>query len=188
VSLEGLQRLDARGTAWLRSLPRGPGARAVLSVAAHSGDSLVLVPLVVLLWWLQGFSGRSIAVPLAAAFLQSVVLTALLKYAVRRRRPAGEWGAMYRKTDPHSFPSGHASRTAALTVVVLARGVQPGVQPGLLPGLVLPGLLLAGWSLLVGFARVALGVHYLLDVAVGYLLGLAVGAAVALWFLNGLTL
>jgi undecaprenyl-diphosphatase len=184
VSLEGLRRLDARGTAWLRSLPRAPGARAVLSVAAHSGDSLVLVPLLVLLWWLQGFSGRSLAVPLAAAFLLSVVLTTLLKYAVRRRRPAGEWGAMYRKTDPHSFPSGHASRTAALTVVVLARGVQPGVQPGL----VLPGLLLAGWSLLVGFARVALGVHYLLDVAVGYLLGLAVGAAVALWFLNGLPL
>ena len=131
--LEGLRRLDARATTWLRSLLRGPGARAALSVAAHSGDSLVLVPLLVLLWWLQGFSGRSLAVPLAAAYLLSVVLTTLLKYAVRRRRPAGEWGAMYRRTDPHSFPSGHASRTAALTVVVLARGVQPGCNPGYCP-------------------------------------------------------
>lgn len=176
MSLEGLRRLDAHGTAWLRALPKGAGAHAALSVVAHSGDSLVLVPLLALLWWLEHFSGRGIAVPLAAAYLLSVVFTALLKYAVRRRRPAGDWGAMYRKTDPHSFPSGHASRTAALTVVVLARG------------LVLPGVLLACWSLLVGFARVALGVHYLLDVAVGYLLGLAIGAAVALWFLNGLPL
>jgi undecaprenyl-diphosphatase len=81
---------------------------------------------------------------------------------------------LYRRTDPHSFPSGHASRAAALTLVVLARG---------LPW---PGLALAVWSLLVGFSRVALGVHYLLDVAAGYLLGLAIGGAVAAWFLQGL--
>ena len=38
----------------------------------------------------------------------------------------------------------------------------------------------------MGFSRVALGVHYLLDVVAGYLLGLAIGAAVALWLLHGL--
>ncbi len=53
-------------------------------------------------------------------------------------------------------------------------------------GLLLPGLLLAAWTVLVGFSRVALGVHYLLDVVAGYLLGLAIGAAVALWLLHGL--
>ena len=175
MSLETLRRLDARGTAWLRRLlPASRPVHAALAVIAHSGDSLVLAPLLALLWWREGFAAGSIALPLAAAYLLSVVLTTLVKYAVRRRRPKGEWGAMYRKTDPHSFPSGHASRTVAMTVVVLARG---------LPG---PGLLLAGWSLLVGFARVTLGVHYLLDVAAGYLLGLAIGAAVALWFLHGL--
>jgi len=174
MSLEGLRRLDSGGTTWLRARVPGPRARMVLSVVAHSGDSVVLVPLLALLWWAQAFAAASIAVPLAAAFLASVLLTTLVKYVVRRRRPAGDWGAMYRKTDPHSFPSGHASRAVALTVVVLARG------------LVLPGALLALWSLLVGFARVALGVHYLLDVAAGYLLGLAIGAAVALWLLHGL--
>jgi len=173
--LETLRRLDARGTAWLRGLlPASRATRAALAVIAHSGDSLVLVPLLALLWWLEGFAPGSLAVPLAAAFLLSVVLTTLVKYAVRRRRPTGDWGAVYRRTDPHSFPSGHASRAAALTVVMLARG------------LLLPGLLLAAWSVLVGFARIALGVHYLLDVAAGYLLGLAIGAAVALWLLHGL--
>ncbi len=181
MNLESLRRLDSRGTAWLRGLlPDSCASRAcrlarsALAVAAHSGDSLVLVPLLGLLWWREGFASSSIALPLAAAFLVSVVLTTLVKYVVRRRRPAGDWGALYRKTDPHSFPSGHASRTVAMTVVALARG---------LPG---PGLLLAGWSLLVGFARVTLGVHYLLDVVAGYLLGLVIGGAVALWFQHGL--
>jgi undecaprenyl-diphosphatase len=181
LSLEILRRLDARCTAWLRGLlPASRAsfayrlAHAALASIAHSGDSLVLVPLLGLLWWREGFAAGAIAVPLAAAFLLSVVLTTLVKYAVRRRRPKGDWGAMYRRTDPHSFPSGHASRTAALTIVALARG------------LLVPGLLLAAWSVLIGFSRVALGVHYLLDVAAGYLLGLAIGAAVALCFLHGL--
>ena len=173
--LEALRRLDSRGTAWVRAaLPDSRAVHTILSLIAHSGDSLVLIPLLALLWWREDFARDSIAVPLAAAFLLSVVLTTLVKYLVRRRRPKGEWGAMYRKTDPHSFPSGHASRTAALTVVALARGLP------------LPGLLLAVWALLVGFARVALGVHYLLDVLAGYLLGLAIGAGVALWLLHGL--
>ena len=173
--LEALRRLDSRGTAWARAaLPDSRAIHTVLSLLAHSGDSLVLIPLLALLWWREGFARDSIAVPLAAAFLLSVVLTTLVKYLVRRRRPKGEWGAMYRKTDPHSFPSGHASRAAALTFVALARGLP------------LPGLLLAVWALLVGFARVALGVHYLLDVLAGYLLGLAIGAGVALWLLHGL--
>jgi membrane-associated phospholipid phosphatase len=175
VSVEILRRLDARGTAWLRGLPPDSRpARAAVAAIAHSGDSIVLVPLLALLWWLEGFARGGIALPLAAAFLLSVVFTTLVKYAVRRRRPKGDWGGMYRKTDPHSFPSGHASRTAAMAFLVLARG---------LPW---PGLALAVWAVLVGFSRVALGVHYLLDVAAGYLLGLAIGGAVALWFLHGL--
>ena len=174
MSLESLRRLDSRLTARLRALPLGAGVRLTLPVIAHSADSIVLVPLLALLWWLQDFTSGSIAVPLAAAFLLSMVLTTLVKYAVRRRRPAGDWGALYRKTDPHSFPSGHASRTVALAVVVLARG------------LLLPALLLVLWSLLVGLARILLGVHYLLDVVAGYLLGLAIGAAVTVWLLHGL--
>lgn len=174
--LEALRRLDSRGTAWVRAaLPDSRAAHTVLSLIAHSGDSLVLVPLLALLWWREGFARHAIAVPLAAAFLLSVMFTTMVKYLVRRRRPKGEWGAMYRKTDPHSFPSGHASRTAALTVAALAHGLP------------LPGLLLALWALLVGFARVALGVHFLLDVLAGWMLGLAIGAGVSLFLLYGLS-
>ena len=107
--------------------------------------------------------------PVAAGFALSVVVTSVVKFAVRRRRPAGEWGAIYRKTDPHSFPSGHASRTIAISIVVLA-----GHWP------LIAGVLLL-WSLLVGLSRIILGVHYLYDVLAGYLLGLGIGAG--MWLL-----
>ncbi len=174
TSLGFLRELDLRATARLRALPAGGAGRLALSLLAHSGDSLVLVPLLVLLWWAGHFSRQSIAVPLIIGYVLSVLLTTALKYAVRRRRPEGEWGALYRKTDPHSFPSGHAARTLSLSMVLLARD------------LVLAGVLLVAWSLAVGFARIVLGVHFLLDVLAGYLLGLAIGVALWLWMARGL--
>jgi membrane-associated phospholipid phosphatase len=44
----------------------------------------------------------------------------LLKFSIRRPRPEGEWGQIYRITDPHSFPSGHAARSATLAVMAIA--------------------------------------------------------------------
>ena len=173
-TLEVLRSFDQRATARLRAVPtRGVGHTA-LSVLSHSADSVVLVPAVAVLWWADRFSRGSIAVPLAAGFLLSVVLTTAVKYTVRRRRPRGEWGTLYRKMDPHSFPSGHASRTVTLAVVALAGN------------LVLAGVLLAVWSVAVGFTRVALGVHFVLDVLAGYVLGLATGLAVSLWVARGM--
>jgi undecaprenyl-diphosphatase len=87
----------------------------------------------------------------------------LVKFSVRRRRPEGEWGAIYRKTDPHSFPSGHAARAAMLAM--LAAGLGPSWF----------SLLLALWAPLVILARVAMGVHYLSDVLAGALFGLLLG-------------
>jgi undecaprenyl-diphosphatase len=173
-ALEVLRRFDQLATARLRAVPsRGVGHTA-LSLLSHSADSVVLVPGAALLWWADRFSRGSIAVPLMAGFLLSVVLTTAVKYTVRRRRPRGEWGGFYRRMDPHSFPSGHASRTVTLAVVALAGN------------LVLAGVLLAAWSLAVGFTRVALGVHFLLDVLAGTVLGLATGLAVSLWVARGM--
>jgi undecaprenyl-diphosphatase len=173
-ALDRLRDLDQRATTRLRAIPARGVGRAALVLFAHSGDSVVLIPFLALLWWSGRFSRSSIAVPLAIGYVLSVLVTALVKYTVRRRRPEGEWGAIYRRTDPHSFPSGHASRTITLSMVVLARDA------------VLAGILLVAWSLAVGFARVALGVHYLLDVLAGYLLGLAIGLALWPWIARGM--
>jgi undecaprenyl-diphosphatase len=98
---------------------------------------------------------------LGIGVLAVVVLT--IKRVVRRQRPAGEWGAIYRATDPHSFPSGHAARMALL--VVLAAALGPAWF----------AWLLLFWAPLVALARVAMGVHYLSDIIGGALLGLAAG-------------
>ena len=83
-----------------------------------------------------------------------------------RRRPEGEWGAIYRKTDPHSFPSGHAARAFLLPVLALATGPAWFV------------LALWIWAPLVGLARVAMGVHYLSDIVAGAAVGLVMGVVI----------
>jgi undecaprenyl-diphosphatase len=170
VNLRALRRLDARLSVGLQSMARGRPRRLLLAVVAHSADSAVVLPVLGILWAVGGFSFRSYTLSLAAAFAVTVVLTTAMKWAFRRRRPQGEWGVMYRRTDPHSFPSGHASRTLALCLAAFGRGWVP------------VGALLLLWSLAVGYARVALGVHYFLDVVAGFFLGVAVG--VAAWVLT----
>jgi len=87
----------------------------------------------------------------------------MLKFIIRRRRPEGEWGGIYRNTDPHSFPSGHAAR--AFMIALVATSLGPAWA----------GILLWVWAPLVSLARVAMGVHYLSDIVAGALLGILIG-------------
>ena len=89
-------------------------------------------------------------------------LVMALKFTIRRRRPEGEWGAIYRNTDPHSFPSGHAAR--AFLIAVIASFLGPTWL----------ALILWIWAPLVSLARVAMGVHYISDVLAGAIVGIAV--------------
>jgi undecaprenyl-diphosphatase len=150
--------------AWLSGLVKdSPTFRGLAVVLAHSGDSWLLLPLLALLWWF----GQGEWKTLALAMIVGIALTALVVFAVklsvRRSRPQGEWGRIYRSTDPHSFPSGHAARAMLLAVIAL------GLGPLWL------GLLMLIWAPLVGMARVAMGVHYPSDVAAGMLLGALMG-------------
>lgn len=146
------------------SLAGRPGPLRSLAVFfAHSGDSWFwLVGLGIV--WLAGTPyWKARALLYALSILVTAVLVLGVKFSVRRRRPEGEWGAVYRKTDPHSFPSGHAARAVLLAVLALGTG------PAWL------GLLLAVWAPLVILARVAMGVHYLSDVIAGALFGALIG-------------
>jgi undecaprenyl-diphosphatase len=169
VSLRSFKRFDNIVSHRLQEIAIGTGGRKVLAVIAHSADSAVVIPCLFALWWWHDFSRQSISIPVAVGFALSVVVTSIVKFAVRRRRPEGDWGVIYRKTDPHSFPSGHASRTITISIIVAAGGW------------LLIGVALFVWSLLVGLSRIILGVHYLYDVLAGYLLGLGIGAG--MWLL-----
>ena len=158
-----LLELDARLSAQLRVAERPGVLRTLAAILAHSGDSWFWWAGLALLWW----RGDAFWKPWALTVLVSIIALALIvlpiKFLIRRRRPEGEWGALYRTTDPHSFPSGHAAR--AILIAVLTTGLGPAWL----------ALLLWIWAPLVSLARVAMGVHYISDVAAGMFLGLIAG-------------
>ena len=163
MKLGHLLELDARLSARMR-VAEQPGLLHSLCVfLAHSGDSWFWWAGLALLAWLGRDFWRSWSLLVLASIVVLAVLVLAIKFLIRRRRPEGEWGQIYRSTDPHSFPSGHAAR--AVLIAVLAAALGP----------VWLAVLLCLWAPLVALARVALGVHYLSDILAGFVLGLAAG-------------
>jgi undecaprenyl-diphosphatase len=140
--------------------------RTVAGILAHSGDSWFWLAGLAMLFILGNPAWKNRAAVLAASILATAILVLAIKFSVRRQRPDGQWGAIYRSTDPHSFPSGHAAR--AFLIATLAIGLGP-------PWFGIVALL---WAPLVTMARVAMGVHYLSDVLAGVLVGLLMGVVI----------
>ncbi len=163
MTFRSILELDARLSDRLR-VAEQPGLIRMLAVFfAHSGDSWFWGLGLILLWRLADSFWRQWAVALFAGIAVLAITVLVIKLIVRRRRPEGEWGGIYRNTDPHSFPSGHAAR--AFLIAVLASGLGP----------LWLALLLWVWAPLVSLARVAMGVHYVSDVVAGAVLGILIG-------------
>jgi len=135
---------------------------------AHSGDSWYWLAFLFLVWLFSRSSWHTYSAFLAIAILIQAVLVLAIKFIIKRSRPAGDWGAIYRNSDPHSFPSGHATRAAMLAVLFWGLRLSP------------LAILVTVWVFLVSFARVILGVHYLSDVIAGWVLGILLGLCM-LW-------
>ena len=168
-----MQRLREIDLAWSQRLrvAEKPGVlRSLAAVLAHSGDSWFWLLGLVVLYFTGDVYWRWRALVLATGIVITAVVVLVIKLTVRRRRPEGEWGAFYRKSDPHSFPSGHAVRAVMLAVVAI------GLGPGWLAAL------LVVWAPLVGLARAAMGVHYISDVLAGMVLGMGMGMLVGVVF------
>ena len=160
---EKLLLLDAHYSQQL-SIADNPGLlRNLARFFAHSADSWFWLIGLAIVWLAGDAAWRQEAVIMAAGILITAAVVFTIKFIVRRERPEGDWGAVYRKTDPNSFPSGHATR--AVMLMVLAIGLGP-------PWL---AVILVIWAPLVVLARVAMGVHYLSDVLAGGVLGLGLG-------------
>ncbi len=167
--LKNMLKVDARTSKILRVPEENHWFSVLLKIFAHSGDSWFWLAALLLVWLFSGTAWKERAVFLSVGLVIMAAAVIALKFAIRRPRPVGEWGQVYRITDPHSFPSGHAARSAALVVMGIAIG------PAWF------AIVLAIWAPWVGLSRVALGVHYLSDVVVGWLIGAVMGLiAVAL--------
>lgn len=154
---------DTRLSTRLRVAEQPGLLRTVAIFLAHSGDSWFWLLGLAILWWRGSSFWQEWAFRMGLAVLLTAGVVMLIKFIVRRRRPSGKWGSIYRLTDPHSFPSGHAARAVMLAVLTLWIG------PSWL------AVILVIWAPLVGLARVAMGVHYLSDVVAGWLLGILIG-------------
>jgi undecaprenyl-diphosphatase len=175
MNFKSLLELDARLSAQLRVAEKPGALRSFAIFFAHSGDSWFWGLALIILWFIsQEFWKDWSALEFTGIAILAVVVLAI-KFTVRRRRPEGEWGGIYRNTDPHSFPSGHAARAFLIATIGAMLG------PGWL------ALILWLWAPLVSLARVAMGVHYLSDIIAGAIVGVIValiGMQFAPWILS----
>jgi len=165
-TFERLLERDAELTSRLTLKEQPALLRFLAILVARSGDSWFWLLALGLMWYFGSDYWRQRAAIMLVAVFITAILVLTIKFSIRRQRPAGRWGSDYRRTDPHSFPSGHATR--AFLLAVLALGLGPAWF----------GLLLLAWAPLVPLARVAMGVHYLSDVVAGAVLGIFIGLLV----------
>jgi undecaprenyl-diphosphatase len=130
-------------------------------LGAHLGDGWLWILVLILEWLFVPPDRRPLVARWGIAMLLAGGITTSMKFLWRRQRPV-QIGGFYSQTyDQHSFPSGHATRMG--TVVVFMPTLNPWWG-----WLALPIALWVAWS------RVALGVHFLLDVVVGLALGMSI--------------
>ncbi len=170
MTLRGFLLKDAELSQRIRILDNQLVLKKTAALLAHSGDSWFLGAGLALLWIFGPWAWRPNIQLLFIGIVFTAVAVLVLKFSIKRPRPEGDWGEIYRKTDPHSFPSGHAARAIMLSTIML------------LSGYIWLGLLMIFWTLLVVAARVGLGVHYLSDIVVGTAIGAFFGGLVFLIF------
>ena len=160
--LKKILELDRDWSYALRVAEKPGLLRSFAMIFAHSGDSWFWGAGLLVLWLAGSPFWKQWAVYelFWISFLAALVM--LLKFTIRRRRPEGEWGAIYRNTDPHSFPSGHAARAFLIALIATFFG-----PPWLTVTLWI-------WAPLVSLARVAMGVHYVSDIVAGAVVGVIV--------------
>jgi len=152
-----------------------PTTTTIMMAASLYGGPVVLVPLslsAALAFQLRGWSRGALLVAITVA--GAGLLNWLLKLSFGRVRPVAFFD--YPLPGSPSFPSGHS---------IFAASIFGGVAALLSPRLTHPALRVGVWclaillTLLVGFSRVYLGVHYPSDVLAGYSIAVIWVTAVA---------
>ncbi len=161
VKHHSLSRLDADG----ESVLRGDSPLAVALTQTGYGSILTALGVATIAGALALRVSPRLALAIGASQLASQVAVTILKRLFDRARPAA-W--LYRHEPGFSYPSGHATTAVVFYgawLIVLWNSALPGPVRGA------GTMLLAAWALGIGWSRVALGAHYVTDVAGGLLFG-----------------
>ncbi len=180
VELDTITDADRRVTAHLHdwALESGTVADAARAVTLI-GDPITLAVAVAAVAASLFFRGRrELAWWLVLTTLAAATTESLLKIVVGRDRPSFDSALL----DPtsNSFPSGHATNTTVvlgsitIALVVAATSRRAGVVPFAAVAAVVV-------SIAVGLTRPVLGVHFVSDIVVGWLLGVVWLAIVRPW-------
>jgi undecaprenyl-diphosphatase len=85
--------LDERLSQQSRIAERPGLLRTSAAILAHSGDSWFWLSGLLVLWLLGNAYWKERATILIVGILVTAVLVMTVKFTIRRKRPAGEWGA-----------------------------------------------------------------------------------------------
>lgn len=136
------------------------------------------MPAAVIVGLLHWHTNRQVSYALAVGCAIMLADALILKNIVGRTRPDTPYVQKMWPTT-HSFPSGHAVGAAILYGMwgyLLAQHAQGAAYPAILGGTVV-------LILLIGYSRLYLGAHYILDVLGGFIIGGIVAMILMLTFL-----
>jgi undecaprenyl-diphosphatase len=152
-----------------------PRTRAMLRVAGTAGTAGVYLPAMFAASAVVARRGdRSRALPIPAAVLGAVGASWVLKRIVRRPRPAPRSGPANERP---SFPSGHATRASATTLIIAYVLVRERLVS---PAVAMPMAL--ALTAAVGASRAYADAHWTTDVIAGWALGGTAAGAAAVWY------
>lgn len=114
------------------------------------------------IWLFNSKDLYAMQVNMLVGLLLDIVIVALLKAYVRRRRPTPATDTLVIGPDKFSFPSGHATR-AFYVLVFFTK---------LFPLSIIFWMPITAWAVSVVLSRLILKRHYLLDVVAGSIIGI----------------
>jgi undecaprenyl-diphosphatase len=152
------------------SVPAGPGwlQEVMIDVTALGGVSVLTIITVLAAGYLLAVRKVTTAAFLTAAIAGGALLSTLLKFGFARARP--DLVAHLVEVDTTSFPSGHAMNSA---ITYLTLGALLARAENDRPVRIYLLAVAIALTLLIGFSRVYLGVHWPSDVMAGWCVGAA---------------
>ncbi|KAH8282345.1 hypothetical protein KR054_006938, partial [Drosophila jambulina] len=126
------------------------------------------------IWLLSSKDLYQMQVNMLFGLVLDVVVVAVLKALVRRRRPVASKDMMTIGPDKFSFPSGHASR--AFFVLLFFAKLYPLHIVFLMP--------ITAWAVSVAISRLILQRHYVLDICAGAVIGILEALIVGLFWIS----